>query len=90
MAWKIEFRKSAAKELKKLDKQAQKRIISFLEEKVEGAINPRMEGKALKGSGTELWRYRVGDYRLICQINDKAVTILVVCIGHRKEVYRRV
>lgn len=73
----------------KLDKQTQKRIISFLEEKLEGAINPGMEGKALKGNGTELWRYRVGDYRLICQINDMIVTVLVVSIGHRKEIYHR-
>ncbi len=87
MAWKIEIKKSAAKQIQKLDTVAQERIITFLNQLTKTA-NPRLLGKALKGEQSELWRYRVGDYRLICQIQDSQLTVLVLVAGHRKEVYR--
>lgn len=88
MAWKIAITKTATKQLEKLDSVMQKRIISFLKEKIEASNNPRQFGKALQGNKHRLWRYRVGDYRLICNIEDKAITVLVLAVGHRKEVYR--
>jgi len=76
----------AAKEFRKLDKPVQQRI-AVLVEKIESAINPRFSGKALKGNDKE-WRYRVGDYRLVCEIKDREVIVWIVHIGHRREVYR--
>ena len=89
MAWKIELTATAVKQLGKLDKSAAKRITTFLKERLAPAEDPRSGGKALKGSqlGT-YWRYRVGDYRIICDIQDKALLILVVAIGNRRDVYR--
>ncbi len=66
----------------------QKRIVSFLQERIQTADNPRSTGKALQGSLSGLWRYRVGDYRLLCRIEDDELIILVIEIGHRREVYR--
>ena len=86
MVWKIELTGSAEKELAKLDKPVAKRIIKFLRERV--SIDPRATGKALKGDHSGLWRYRVGDYRVICEIYDEKISLLVVRVGHRKEVYR--
>ena len=76
----------AAKEFRKLDKPVQQRI-AVLVEKIESAINPRFSGKALKGNEKE-WSYRVGDYRLVCEIKDREVIVWIVHIGHRREVYR--
>ncbi len=87
MDWQIEIKKSAVKQIQKLDSVAQKRIVSFLNQLATHA-NPRLSGKALKGEKGDLWRYRVGDYRLICQIQDTRLTVLVLAAGHRKEVYR--
>ncbi len=87
MAWKIEIKKSAVKQIQKLDSVTQKRIISFLSQLVN-QTNPRLSGKALKGEKNDLWRYRVGDYRIICQIQDSKLIVLVLIISHRKEVYR--
>lgn len=89
MAWQIEIRETAQKEIKKLDKQVQAIILRFLRERVAAADDPRQNGKALKGDLGELWRYRVGDYRIICDIQDDIVTVLVLRVRHRKEVYRR-
>lgn len=83
----IEVTNSAVKQIKKLDKNTKKRIVSFLK-KIEKVDNPRSQGKALRGKQGELWRYRTGDYRIICKIEDKEVTVLVVAIGHRKEIYK--
>lgn len=89
MAWRAEIGESARKEIKKLDRQVQADIVRFLREKVENADDPRRTGKALKGDLGDLWRYRVGDYRLICDIQDGIVTVLVLRVRHRKEAYRR-
>ncbi|NTW55319.1 MAG: type II toxin-antitoxin system RelE/ParE family toxin [Chlorobaculum sp.] len=86
MAWKIEFTSSAEKELAKLDKSAAKRILKYLRERVSG--DPKSSGKALKGGLSGLWRYRVGDYRVICEINNETITVLVLRVGHRKEIYQ--
>ncbi len=89
MTWKIEFDPAAEKELAKLDAQHIKRILKFLHGRVAPLENPRQIGEALKGSKLgEFWKYRVGDYRIISRIEDGELLILVIKIGHRKEVYR--
>lgn len=89
MAWKIEFKPQAEDSFQKLDGSVRKRILKFLDERIRPAENPRAIGEALRGSRLgEFWKYRVGDYRLICQIEDKLVTVTVIKIGHRGEVYR--
>ena len=88
MGWKIKLDQHAVKQLKKLDRTAQKRIVGFLSDRLLTAKTPRDFGKPLMGKLTGLWRYRVGDYRLICEINEKEVTVLVINIGHRKEIYQ--
>ena len=88
MDWKIKLDQHAVKQLKKLDRTAQKRIVGFLSDRLLTAKTPRDFGKPLMGKLTGLWRYRVGDYRLICEINEKEVTVLVINIGHRKEIYQ--
>lgn len=89
MAWKIKYLQSIQKEVRKIDKAAQNKIRSYLEEKVAKMEDPREIGKALKGNLGELWRYRIGDYRAICEIQDKEITVLVVHIGHRKNIYKK-
>jgi len=89
MAWKIEFSLEAERQLNKLDPQHAKRILKFLRDRVTNLGNPRSLGKPLQGSRLgEFWRYRVGDYRVICKIEDDRLLILVLGIGHRREVYR--
>ncbi|HWE86479.1 MAG TPA: type II toxin-antitoxin system RelE/ParE family toxin [Terracidiphilus sp.] len=90
MAWKVELSSAADRQLDKLDKQITRRILKFLFERVAQLDDPRSIGEALHGSELgEFWRYRVGDYRLICSIEDKRVLILVLRIGHRREIYSR-
>ena len=86
MAWKIEFTPDAVKQLGKIDKENAKRIGKYLRERV--ALNPRQQGKALKGQQREFWRFRVGDFRILAHIEDERVVVLVVKVGHRKEIYR--
>ena len=89
MAWSVEIRPKAERQLDQLDPQVARRIIRFLFERVAQLEDPRSIGDALKGSELgELWKYRVGDYRIIASIEDKLVCILVVRIGNRREVYR--
>lgn len=89
MAWKIEFSAEADRELSKLDGLVIKRILKFLQERVAKLDNPRSIGNALQGPRFgEFWKYRVGDYRLICKIEDACVVVLVLRIGHRSDVYR--
>ncbi|NDV25506.1 type II toxin-antitoxin system RelE/ParE family toxin [Desulfovibrio sp. JC010] len=86
MAWKIEFEAAAEKELSKIDRQAQKRIRKYLVERV-AAIGPRSFGAPLRADLAGLWKYRVGNYRLIAEIQDEKIVVLVLLIGHRKKVY---
>lgn len=88
MAWTIEFSNSAEKALRKLDREAARRIGKFIDHKLSELDDPRQLGKPLQGVLRESWSYRVGDYRLICEIQDHRVVVLVIDIGHRREVYR--
>jgi mRNA interferase RelE/StbE len=89
MAWQIEFLPQAEKELAKLDKPVIERILRFLDERVRPAKDPRAIGEALRGEKLgKYWKYRVGDYRVICSIQDDRIVITVVNIGHRSGVYR--
>jgi len=89
MAWKIEFDPAALKELKKFEKPVEKRILRFLRERVEKLDDPRQVGARLQGTMSRLWKYRVGDYRLICSLEDDRPVVLALRIGHRREVYKR-
>lgn len=89
MAYSVELSESADRELSKLDAQPRKRILKFLQERVAKLDNPRSVGEALHGSLLgEFWKYRVGDYRLICKIEDERLLVLVLRVGHRKDIYR--
>ena len=87
MIWKVEFDNRARKELRKLDSQAQGRILKWLRQNLATDEDPRRMGKSLKGRMKGLWRYRVGDYRIISQIQDENILILVVRIGQRGDIY---
>ena len=90
MAWLIKFDDKAKKDLAAIDKAAAKRITKFLRERVSQLDDPRSIGEALKGSTLgAFWKYRVGDYRIISDIEDGALRVLVVRIGNRREVYRK-
>jgi mRNA interferase RelE/StbE len=88
LVWTIDYTQTARKELKKLDKPVARRILDFMDGRVAKLEDPRTLGKALSGPLGTLWRYRIGDHRLICEIQHQAVTVLVIRIGHRREVYR--
>ncbi len=88
MAWTIKYTDTAKTQLRKIDKQAARRIIDFMDERIAILENPRCNGKALTGQLGGLWRYRVGDYRIICDIKDEELYVLVVKIGNRRNVYR--
>jgi len=89
LAWRVEFDDGAKKDLSKIDKEIARRITAFLLDRVAVLNNPRTIGAALKGSKLgDFWRYRIGDYRLICSLEDDVFLVLVLKIGHRREVYR--
>lgn len=85
--WKIEWDSKALKEAKKLDRDARKKIVDYLEKRVLASQKPYQFGKPLKGNKVGIWRYRVGNYRILCQIEDEALIILVIAVGHRKDIY---
>ena len=87
MIYHVRFAEKALKQLKKLDKPVQKLILSWMEKNLEGFDDPRLKGKALVSNHSGEWRYRVGDYRLIADIQDEIVTILIIAVGHRKDIY---
>ena len=87
MKWAYRFDERALKELKKLGHPAQRDVIAYLDERVAGVADPRRFGKELKSDLAGLWRYRIGDYRILCQIIDHELLVLVVAVGHRKDVY---
>ena len=88
MGWWVEFLPAAAKELRKLDRQVAARIVKTLEERIVSLDDPRTTGSALVGEMAGLWRWRIGDYRVVARIEDERITVLVVRIAHRREVYR--
>jgi mRNA interferase RelE/StbE len=87
LTWPVEFDDAAAKELRKLDRQAQQEILRYFRERIATDEDPRRFGKPLSRDMTGLWRYRVRDYRMICNIEDQKLVVLVIRAGHRKEVY---
>lgn len=89
MIWRIEFDPAAYEELAQLDRVVQKRIMKVLRERIAPLEDPRSLGEVLHGKELgRFWKYRIGDYRVICDIQDEVIRILVLRIGHRREVYR--
>jgi len=89
LAWTISYTETALKQLRKLDRPIARRLVDFMDERVAAQADPRGSGSALTGPLLgSYWRYRVGDYRIICDIQDGTLTVLVLEVGHRKEVYR--
>ncbi len=89
MAWQIEFDPDALKELKKLDQPVQKRIVEFLATRVATSNHPSDIGERLSGDALgKYWKYRLGDWRIVCEIIDKRVVVRVLRIGHRSAVYK--
>jgi mRNA interferase RelE/StbE len=87
LTWNIEWDDRARKELRKLDSSIQKRILSYLRSHVVDSQNPRLFGQNLTGNKAGLWRYRVGNYRIICRLEDHTLVVFVIGVGHRKEIY---
>ena len=88
MNYKVEYTSQAIKSLKKFDKHVRKILKDWIEENLINTTNPRKHGKGLKGDKSGQWRYRVGDYRILAEIQDNKVVILIINIGHRKDVYK--
>jgi mRNA interferase RelE/StbE len=89
MAWAIEFDPAARRELNKLDAAISRRILKFLLERVAKLDDPRRIGERLQGKLHHLWKYRVGDYRILCSFKQDILVVLVLEVGHRREVYKR-
>ena len=87
MKYNIVFTEKAKKQFKKIDKHTSSLIIGWLEKNIEGSENPRVHGKALVENKSGQWRYRIGDYRVICEIQDEKIIVLVLEIGHRRDIY---
>ena len=85
--WSVELTADAARDVRRLDPQVAREILTYLRKRIATDDDPRRFGKALRGEKQGLWRYRVGDYRLICLVEDKKLTVLVLRAAHRKEVY---
>ena len=88
MKYKVEYTAQAIKQLKKLDKPKRALIIGWIEKNLQNCEDPRAHGKSLTGNYSRKWRYRIGDYRLIADIIDDKITILIVNVGHRRDVYK--
>lgn len=90
MAWRVELSDSAARQLRKLDPQIAKRLLTFLRDRVAGLEDPRSMGEALRGKDFgDFWKYRVGDWRIIADLDDGVMLVTVIRLGNRREVYRR-
>jgi mRNA interferase RelE/StbE len=89
LAWRIEFDPDALKELQSLDRAVQKRLVGFLRDRLSPLEDPRSLGEPLSGARLgSYWKYRVGDWRLVCDIQDRRIVVRVLRVGHRREVYR--
>ncbi len=88
MTWTVEFDDAAVKELRKFDRTAQRDRLKYLRERIATDEDPRRFGRALTGNLAGLWRYRVRDYRMICNIEDDQLVVLILRVGHRKNVYQ--
>ena len=89
MAWTVEISSFAEKQLRKLDRPVQQRLLDWLDDRIEGCKNPRHFGEPLRGDLAGLWRYRIGNYRIICEIQEQRLVVLALAIGHRREIYLR-
>ena len=87
MKYNVVFSERAKRQLKKLDKHISSLIIGWLEKNIQGSENPRVHGKGLVENKSGQWRYRIGDYRVICEIIDKQIVVLVLEVGHKKDIY---
>lgn len=87
MTYRVEFTDSARKALKKLDRGTAAMLLGWIRKNLEGCENPRQHGRGLTANRSGQWRYRVGDYRLIAEIEDDKVIILIVAVGHRRDIY---
>lgn len=87
MSWDYQLTDKAIKQMRKLGPEAQQRIFAYLDTNIAGCEDPRKMGKKLTGSLGEFWRYRTGHYRILCQIKDEALEVLVVKAGHRRHIY---
>ncbi|CAN5242754.1 type II toxin-antitoxin system RelE/ParE family toxin [soil metagenome] len=85
---KIQISDVAEKQLRRLDRQIQKRLLDYLSDRLDGCKNPRHFGEPLKGDKIGYWRYRVGDFRIICDIKDEELIVLALTIGHRQDIYK--
>ncbi len=89
MAFRVEFDPAALKDLRKLDRAVQQRLVGFLRTRVTALEDPRSLGEALAGARLgNYWKYRVGDWRIICDIQDECIVVRVLRIGNRREIYR--
>ena len=88
MTWKVEWHDKARRELRKLDKTTQVTILRYFRDRIMTDDNPRRFGKTLHHELQGLWRYRIGDYRAICQIQDDRLMVLVIAVGHRRNIYQ--
>lgn len=88
MAWTIEYSDVARNQLRKLDRQSSRRILDYMDQRIAPLEDVRSASKAPRGPFGDFWRYRIGTYRVICELHDKGLRVLVVRIGDRKEVYR--
>lgn len=88
MSYAVKYEKKAVKQLEKLDRSVRVLIKAWIDKNLVGTSEPRVHGKSLKGELGEYWRYRVGDYRIIAEIRDDELLILIFEVGHRKDIYR--
>jgi mRNA interferase RelE/StbE len=86
--WRVEFDRAAVRDLRKLGVDAERRILRYLRERISASDDPRRFGHALTGDLKGLWRYRIDDYRIVAAIEDDRCVVLVVAVGHRREIYR--
>lgn len=87
--WKLEFSKRADKQLGKMNPGVRRMLLAWLLKNIDGCADPRAHGKSLTGNKSGKWRYRIGDYRILCEIQDDALIVLAIEIGHRKDMYRK-
>ena len=88
MAWTVEVSDFAERQFRKLDRPVRDRLLDYLYDRIEGCKNPRHFGEPLKGEMAGLWRYRVGDYRIICKLEDSRLLVVALAVGHRRAIYR--
>lgn len=89
MSYRVEFTEKSKKQLKKMDRATAALIIGWLEKNIQDCDNPRLYGKGLTSNRSGQWRYRIGDYRVITEIEDNKLIVLVITIGHRRDIYKK-